>query len=56
MLSLVSQMLDRLSRLEEQAHTQKYTPLHRTFLQKTVPIKDEQVYSQLRQVIDPEVG
>ena len=56
MLSLVSQMLDRLSRLEEQAHAQKYAPLHKTFLQKTVPKKDEQIYSQLKQVIDPEVG
>ena len=56
MLSLVSQMLDRLSRLEEQAHAQKYAPLQRTFLQKTVPKKDEQIYSQLKQVIDPEVG
>jgi len=56
MLSLVSQMLDRLSRLEEQTHAQKYAPLRRTFLQKTVPKKDEQIYSQLKQVIDPEVG
>ena len=56
MLSLVSRMLDRLSRLEEQAHAQKCTPLHRILLQKTVPKKDEQIYSQLKQVIDPEVG
>jgi serine O-acetyltransferase len=30
--------------------------LHRILLQKTVPKKDEQIYSQLKQVIDPEVG
>jgi serine O-acetyltransferase len=49
-------MLDRLNRLEEQAHAQKYTPLHRILLQKIVPKKAEQIYSQLKQVICPEVG
>ena len=56
MLSMVSQMLDRLSRLEEKFQAQKYTSVYRTPLQKTVPTKDEQIYSQLRKVIDPEVG
>jgi len=56
MLSVVSQMLDRLSRLEEKFQAQKYTSVYRTPLQKSVPKKDEQIYSQLRDVIDPEVG
>ena len=56
MLSVVSQMLDRLSRLEEQFQAQKYTSVYRTPLQKSVPKKDEQIYSQLKEVIDPEVG
>ena len=56
MLSMVSQMLDRLSRLEEKFQAQKYTSVYRTPLQKRVPKKDEQIYSQLREVIDPEVG
>lgn len=56
MLSVVSQMLDRLSRLEDKFQAQKYTSVYRTPLQKSVPKKDEQIYSQLREVIDPEVG
>lgn len=56
MLSVVSQMLDRLSRLEEKFQAQRYTSVYRTPLQKSVPKKDEQIYSQLREVIDPEVG
>ena len=53
---MVSQMLDRLSRLEEKVQAQRYTSVYRTPLQKTVPKKDEQIYSQLKKVIDPEVG
>jgi serine O-acetyltransferase len=56
MLSVVSQMLDRLSRLEDKFQAQRYTSVYRTPLQKSVPKKDEQIYSQLREVIDPEVG
>jgi serine O-acetyltransferase len=56
MLRVVSQMLDRLSRLEEKVQAQRYTSVYRTSLEKTVPKKDEPIYSQLRQVIDPEVG
>lgn len=56
MLRVVGQMLDRLSRLEEKVQAQRYTSAYRTPLEKTVPKKDEQIYSQLRKVIDPEVG
>ena len=55
-LAMVSQMLDRLSRLEEKIQAQRYTSVYRTSLQKTVPKKDGQIYSQLKKVIDPEVG
>jgi serine O-acetyltransferase len=56
MLRVVSQMLDRLSRLEDKVQAQRYTSVYRTPLEKTVPKRDEQIYSQLRKVIDPEVG
>jgi len=56
MLRVVSQMLDRLSRLEDKVQAQRYTSAYRTPLEMTVPKKDEQIYSQLRKVIDPEVG
>jgi serine O-acetyltransferase len=56
MLRVVSQMLDRLSRLEDKVQAQKYTSIYRTPLETTVPKRDEQIYSQLRKVIDPEVG
>jgi serine O-acetyltransferase len=56
MLRVVGQMLDRLSRLEEKVQAQRYTSVYRTPLEKTVPKKDEQIYLQLRKVIDPEVG
>jgi serine O-acetyltransferase len=55
-LAIVSQMLDRLSRLEEKVQAQRYRSVYRTRLEKTVPKKDEQIYSQLRKVIDPEFG
>jgi serine O-acetyltransferase len=55
-LTVISQMLDRLSRLEEQFKASEElisgpgkTP------QETV-LKDEQIYSLLKDVIDPEVG
>jgi serine O-acetyltransferase len=56
MLRVVSQMFDRLSKLEEKVQAQRYTSVYRTPLEKTVPKKEEQIYSQLRKVIDPEVG
>jgi len=56
MLRVVSQMFDRLSRLEDKVQAQRYTSVYRTSLEMTVPKKDEQIYSQLRKVIDPEVG
>jgi serine O-acetyltransferase len=56
MLRVVSQILDRLSRLEEKVQAQRYTSVYRTSLETTVPKRDEQIYSQLRKVIDPEVG
>jgi serine O-acetyltransferase len=56
MLNVVSPMLDRLSKLEEQFQALKNVPVYRTPIQKTVPKKDEQIYAQLKKVIDPEVG
>ena len=56
MLRVVSQMLDRLSRLEDKVQAQRYTSVYRTPIETTVPKRDEQIYSQLRKVIDPEVG
>ncbi|HOW15926.1 serine O-acetyltransferase [Methanosarcina sp.] len=60
-LIVVSQMLDRLSRLEErfQAHEKTSTiPVPVSFIntQKTVLNKDEQIYSLLKDVIDPAIG
>jgi serine O-acetyltransferase len=55
-LTVMSQMLDRLSRLEEQfeAHEELISG-HGKTPQETV-LKDEQIYSLLKDVIDPEVG
>lgn len=56
-LTLVSQMLDRLSKLEEhfQAH-EKLISGHTYIPSATELKKDEQIYAQLREIIDPEVG
>ena len=56
-LFVVSQMLDRLSRLEEQlkAHEES-TTLPGITTQRTLLKQDEQIYSLLKDVIDPEVG
>jgi serine O-acetyltransferase len=56
MLRMVSQILDRLSRLEEKVQAQRSTSEYRTSLQKTVPKKEEQIYSRLKQVIDMRSG
>ncbi|WP_292388987.1 serine O-acetyltransferase [Methanosarcina sp. UBA5] len=55
-LTVMSQMLDRLSRLEEQfrAHEELISG-HRKAPQETL-LKDEQIYSLLKDVVDPEVG
>lgn len=65
-LTVVSQMLDRLSRLEErlQAHEEASSPAKKLIpitvsgptSQKTVLKEDEQIYSLLKDVIDPAVG
>lgn len=60
-LTVISQMLDRLSRLEErlQAHEGTLsTPAQISVKtsEKTGLNKDEQIYSLLKEVIDPEVG
>jgi serine O-acetyltransferase len=56
-LAMVSQMLDRLSRLEEQfqAH-EKQISGHGKSMQGILLEKDEQIYSRLKEVIDPEIG
>lgn len=55
-LTVISQMLDRLSRLEEEfkAHEELVSGRGKT-LQGTV-LKDEQIYSLLKDIVDPEVG
>jgi serine O-acetyltransferase len=64
-LTVISQMLDRLSRLEErfQSHEKSSpisvpisTPISVTTSQKTGLKGDEQIYSLLKDVIDPAVG
>jgi serine O-acetyltransferase len=56
-LAMVSQILDRLSRLEEQfqAH-EKLISGHGDTSQNIALKKDEQIYSVLKDVMDPEVG
>lgn len=56
-LIVISQMLDRLSKLEEQfqAHEESAT-LSGITTQRTGLKQDEQIYSRLKEVIDPEVG
>lgn len=61
MLTVMSQMLDRLSRLEErfQAHEKASPvpiPVSVITSKKTLLKRDEQIYSVLKDVIDPEVG
>ncbi len=57
MLFVVSQMLDRLSRLEEHVQAQEHNvPVSGKISQRIVLKKDEQIYSVLKDVIDPEVG
>lgn len=60
-LTVVSQMLDRLSRLEERFQTHGESspisaPISAITSQKTVLNEDELIYSLLKDVIDPEVG
>jgi serine O-acetyltransferase len=60
-LIVVSQMLDRLSRLEERFQALEKTstipvPVSVINTQKTVLNKDEQIYSLLKDVIDPAIG
>lgn len=56
-LAMISQILDRLSKLEEQfqAH-ERLVSGHRDISKGVVLTKDEQIYSRLKEVIDPEVG
>ncbi len=56
-LIVISQMLDRLSRLEEQfkAHEELISG-HGKIPQSTEIKKEDQIYSLLKEVIDPEVG
>ena len=50
-------MLDRLSRLEEHVQAQEHNvPVSGKISQRIVLKKDEQIYSVLKDVIDPEVG
>lgn len=60
-LAVVSQMLDRLSRLEERFQAQEKaspmpSPVSLITSQKTALKKDEQIYSLLKDVIDPSIG
>jgi len=56
-LTMVSQMLDRLSKLEEQFQShEKLIAGHAYTPTATELKKDEQIYAQLREIIDPEVG
>ncbi|AKB28208.1 Serine acetyltransferase [Methanosarcina siciliae C2J] len=59
-LTVISQVLDRMSRLEErfQAHEKaSTTPVPLSFIgSESLPKKDEQIYSLLKDVIDPAVG
>lgn len=60
-LTVMSQMLDRLSRLEERLQAYEKTspvtaPVSLTASEKTMLKKDEQIYSVLKDVIDPAIG
>jgi serine O-acetyltransferase len=60
-LTVMSQMLDRLSRLEERIQAHEKTspipaPVPLTTSEKTMLKKDEQIYSVLKDVIDPAIG
>lgn len=60
-LTVVSQMLDRLSKLEERVQAHEKTspipvPVSVITSQKTELKKDEQIYSLLKGVIDPAIG
>jgi serine O-acetyltransferase len=55
-LLVISQMLDRLSRLEEEFKVQEeLVSGHEKTPQRTV-LKDEQIYFLLKDIVDPEVG
>jgi serine O-acetyltransferase len=54
---MVSQMLDRLSKLEEQFQAHENLISGRGDTSQIITLKkDEQIYSVLKDVIDPEVG
>nr|WP_292378890.1 serine O-acetyltransferase [Methanosarcina sp. UBA289] len=56
-LVIISQMLDRLSRLEEQfKEHENLISGHEMAPQSTEIRKEDQIYSRLKEVIDPEVG
>lgn len=56
-LVIISQMLDRLSRLEEQFKThENLISGYELTPQSTEIRKEDQIYSRLKEVIDPEVG
>ena len=56
-LTMVSQMLDRLSKLEEQFQVHETLISGHTYVPRAAEFKkDEQIYAQLREIIDPEVG
>ncbi|WP_292372529.1 serine O-acetyltransferase [Methanosarcina sp. UBA411] len=56
-LVIISQMLDRLSRLEEQFKEHEILISgHEMTPQSTEIRKEDQIYSRLKEVIDPEVG
>lgn len=56
-LTMVSQMLDRLSKLEEHFQTHENLISGHTHIPSAIELKkDEQIYAQLREIIDPEVG
>lgn len=56
-LAIISQMLDRLSRLEEQFQAHEKRISGHMIPEKNSSLgKEEQIYSRLKEVIDPEVG
>jgi serine O-acetyltransferase len=56
-LAVISQMLDRLSKLEEESKAQEESVSGHEKIPESIEIKKEdQIYSRLKEVIDPEVG
>ena len=56
-LAMVSQMLDRLSKLEEQFQAHEKLIYRSEYIPNATELtKNEQVYAQLKEIIDPEVG